>query len=251
MRERVLRCRPRLIELLSNSDGVDAIASEREAPPHFDAWAHLMSLPHIFGTTPKTIPAQVPYVYPDPARVEKWRNALTPLPGLKLGIGWQGDPGYVADAQRSIPLAAFAPLARLPDVSLVSLQKGPGRQQFTDLPADFSLTDLGPQLDEDGGAFTDTAAVLQSLDLVITSDTALAHLAGATGQPVWLALPHMPDWRWMRGRDSSPWYPTMRLFRQPAPGDWEGVFAAITSALAREGRANHFVGPVRPNPNCL
>ncbi len=230
----VLRCRPRLVELLSNADGIDAIVSEREDPPAFDAWAHLMSLPHILGTTPETVPAQVPYVHPDPARVEKWRKALAPLPGLKLGIGWQGDPGYAGDARRSIPLAAFTPLARLPDVSLISLQKGPGRQQFTGLPADVSLTDLGPQLDEDGGAFTDTAAVLQSLDLVITSDTALAHVAGATGRPVWLALPHMPDWRWMRGRDDSPWYPTMRLFRQPTPGDWDGVFAAIATALARE-----------------
>jgi hypothetical protein len=228
----ILRCRPRLAELLASVDGIDAIFSEQDdAPPH-DAWAHLMSLPRILGTTVETVPARIPYVHPDPARIAAWRARLDGIGGLRVGIGWQGDPGYAGDARRSIPLPAMAPLGRVPHVTLVSLQKGPGRRQLLDMDADVSVLDLGPELDEGTGAFVDTAAVLQSLDLIVTSDTALAHVAGATGRPTWLALPQIPDWRWMRGRDDSPWYPTMRLFRQTAAGDWDGVFSAAAAALS-------------------
>jgi ADP-heptose:LPS heptosyltransferase len=148
---------------------------------------------------------------------------------LRVGIAWQGSPTYVLDAFRSIPLAQFAPLAACPGVRLFGLQKGAGREQIA--AAGVPLVDLGATLDEGTGAFVDTAAVMQSLDLVITSDTAIAHLAGALGVRVWVALPHVPDWRWLLERPTSPWYPTMRLFRQPRPGDWASVFRTMAEEL--------------------
>jgi hypothetical protein len=159
---------------------------------------------------------------------------------FKIGIAWQGSSRYPADRCRSIPLTRFEPLARVPGVQLISLQKGPGSEQLRELgkaPTHFPVTGLGDRLDTDeAGAFTDTAAVLMSLDLVVSSDTAVAHLAGALGVPVWLALPWVPDWRWLLGRDDSPWYPSMRLFRQPRPGDWDAVFRRMATALAEKRR---------------
>jgi ADP-heptose:LPS heptosyltransferase len=173
------------------------------------------------------IPAHVPYIFADPQRVERWRQELAGLDGLKIGIAWQGSPGYRWDRLRSFTLAHFAPLAALPGVRLVSLQKGPGADQLA--TANFSVLNLGDRLDEDG-AFVDTAAVIDCLDLVITSDTALAHLAGALGKPVWLALSLAPEWRWLLEREDSPWYPSMRLFRQTRFGDWNGVFERVAGA---------------------
>ncbi|MEX2643291.1 MAG: tetratricopeptide repeat-containing glycosyltransferase family protein [Acetobacterales bacterium] len=239
----ILRCRPRLLDLMAGLDGADMVVSERLPAPAYDAWAHLMSLPHILGTTPATVPAATPYLHPDQARVAFWRRQLHSLKGVRIGIGWQGDPGYAADSRRSIPLPVFAALARIPGVVLVSLQKGPGRKQMLQIPPDMNLIDLGPRLDEGTGAFVDTAAVMRSLNLIVTSDTALAHVAGATGRPVWLGLPHIPDWRWMLGREDSPWYPTMRLFRQPAAEDWEAVFARMAERL----RAEIVAGNIRRN----
>jgi hypothetical protein len=130
-----------------------------------------------------------------------------------------------------MPLAQFAPLAQVPGVTLVSLQKGPGTEQLRQADERLPVTELGSHLDEEAGPFMDTAAVMGNLDLVITTDTAAAHLAGSLGVPVWVALPFAPDWRWLADRADSPWYPTMRLFRQERPGDWAGVFARIAQAL--------------------
>jgi hypothetical protein len=226
----VLECPPALIPLLSRCPGIDRLIGQGALLPAFDAHAALASLPRVLGTTADTIPAPVPYLSADPKLVRRWRSKLAALKGLKVGIAWQGNPNHPEDRRRSFPLAALAALARLPGVHLVVLQKGHGREQLP-AAADWPLTDLGERLDESGGAFTDTAAVLHILDLVVTCDSALAHLAGVLGKACWVALPHAADWRWQHDREDSPWYPSLRLFRQPRPGDWAGVFGRMADAL--------------------
>jgi hypothetical protein len=164
--------------------------------------------------------------------VTKWRRKLTHRPGFKIGIAWQGNPQYPRDRQRSVPLMHFGRLARMEGVCLIALQKGPGAEQRGDVDCPFPVIDLGSDLDTKCGAFMDTAAVMKSLDLVIAPDTAIAHLAGALGVPVWVALSYVPDWRWLLEREDSPWYPSMRLFRQTQAGDWNGVFERMALRLS-------------------
>ncbi len=190
-----------------------------------------MSLPGIFDSRPEDFAATVPYLAADPKRVAQWRQALIPFDAFNVGISWQGNPDYADDRRRSIPLAQFAPLAACSGVRLFSLQKGVGTEQLPAWSGPAPIIDWSAALDASGNALVDTAALMMSLDLVITSDTAIAHLAGALGRPVWVALPLVPDWRWMLARNDSPWYPTMRLFRQQSPNDWEGVFARMTVEL--------------------
>ena len=201
--------------------------------PDFDMQVPLLSLPGILGTTLETIPAQVPYLAADPALVATWHHDLGVQPGYKVGIAWQGSTTFPGDRFRSIPLAHFAPLAQ-PGVELISLQKGPGVEQLAALAGHFGVTDLGDHFDQQHGPFMDTAALMKNLDLVITSDTSIAHLAGALGVPVWVALSVAPDWRWLLEREDSPWYPTMRLFRQTSFDDWQPVFQRMADALARQ-----------------
>jgi hypothetical protein len=159
---------------------------------------------------------------------------LAGLAGLKVGVVWQGNPRFDWDRWRSFPLTCLAPLAAVAGVSLVSLQKGPGAEQLRDLRGRFAVADLGEELDAEGGAFVDTAAVIAGLDLVVSPDTAVAHLAGALGARAWLALPAaMVDWRWMVGREDTPWYPSMRLFRQERLGEWRAVFERMAEELRR------------------
>ena len=165
-----------------------------------------------------------------PALVARWSSRL-PGAGVRVGIAWQGNP-LAPDQGRHVPLGAFAPLSRVPGVTLISLQKGAGLEQLADLPAGMTVATLGTEFDAGPDLFVDTAAVMMKLDLVVTSDTAVAHLAGALGRPVWVALRHVPDWRWMLLRADSPWYPSARLFRQTTAGDWDGVFVRIAAALA-------------------
>jgi tetratricopeptide (TPR) repeat protein len=226
----LVECQSALIPLLTGVAGVDRLIARGETLPAFDVHFPLMSLGGLYTKNVANIPADIPYLAADAARIEHWRRELNGLPGFKIGIAWQGSRGYRWDRLRSIPLQCFAPLARRPGVTLVSLQKGPGVDQLARTMG-FDVVDLGGRLDNDGGAFLDTAAVLASLDLVVTSDTALAHLAGALGRPVWVALALAPEWRWLLDREDSPWYPTMRLFRQTSLGDWEGVFQRIAAAL--------------------
>src|SRR5262249_22161916 len=160
----------------------------------------------------------------DPGLVVHWQRELAAFSReFRIGIAWQGNPKHRRDRHRSFRLAKFAPVAWLKGVHLFSLQKGPGAEQIREVADRFPVTDLGCRLDEHTAAFMDTAAVMKNLDLVISADTAIVHLAGALGVPVWVALPSAPDWRWLLGREDSPWYPTMRLFRQASPGDWDGV----------------------------
>jgi len=181
----------------------------------------------------------VAYLAAEPERVAHWRAALDARPGFKVGIVWQGNRHSIADLGRSPPLAAFAALAAVPGVRLISLQKGEGGEQLDAMPM---VERLPGALDPGPDAFLDTAAVMQCLDLVISADTAPAHLAGALGRPVWLALKRVADWRWLLDRDDNPWYPTARLFRQERAGDWDAVFARMAEVLAKEVLAQEAEG---------
>jgi tetratricopeptide (TPR) repeat protein len=242
----MLACSKALTRLLAGFPGVDKLLEQGSPLPAFDVHAPLMSLPALFHTTPDTIPAEVPYLAPDSRLVEYWRRELAALspPGreLKVGINWQGNPKFKADRQRSVPLKHYAPLAAVEGVRLFSLQKGFGSEQLREVS--FPVVDLAARLDEASGPFMDTAAVMQCLDLIITSDTSVPHLAGALGVPVWVALPFAPHWVWLLHREDSPWYPTMRLFRQQSWADWEGVFARMAAELAKLAAAPRLTGPI-------
>jgi tetratricopeptide (TPR) repeat protein len=219
-------CPTKLMPLLSTCRGVDRVLPEgAPLPPGFDCQAPLMSLPHLCGTTLSNVPALTPYLSADPVQVERWRKELGVSPHFKIGVAWQGNPKHRFDQHRSFPLHWLRSLATLAGVELYSLQKGHGTEQLKTIR--FPITDLGSRLDETGGAFQETAAVMQALDLVITCDTALAHLAGALGVPVWMPLSIPADWRWLQDREDTPWYPTMRLFRQQQLGRWAPVFERI------------------------
>jgi tetratricopeptide (TPR) repeat protein len=228
----LVSCHQALIPLLSACSGIDRLVDQNLPMPDFDVQAPLISLPWILGV-PDKFPAKVPYLCVEGERVARWRGEIGSGTSFKIGIFWQGNPKYPADRQRSFPLSLFALLTELSGVQLFSLQKGPGTEQIAGMAVHYPVTDLGSRLDLGAGAFMDTAAAMQSLDLIIAPDTAIAHLAGALGVPVWVALQLMPDWRWLLGRDDSPWYPTMRLFRQTRLGDWDEVFARIASEVAR------------------
>jgi tetratricopeptide (TPR) repeat protein len=218
---RLLASHPDLDELL--------ILGSAAELPRLDFFLPLLSAPGALGTNASTIPCNVPYLWAEPTLTDKWRQELAGIDGFKIGIVWQGSRGYHLDRWRSIALAHFAPLSSLPGVQLISLQKGFGSEQVATV--DFPVLDLSGRLDEVAGPFMDTAAVIRNLDLVVTADTAIAHLAGALGAPVWVALQFSSEWRWMRDRDDSPWYPTMRLFRQTTFGEWPDVFERIADAV--------------------
>ena len=228
----ILSCQRALVPLLERCRHIERLVAQGDPLPPFDVHAPLVSLPRIFGTTLDNVPATAPYLDADPRLVERWREEVRALAGFKIGIAWQGSRNYRRDRARSVPLAAFVALAAVPGVRLISLQKGDGSEQLGDVAGRCAVLDLASRLDESSGAFMDTAAVMKNLDLVITSDTSIPHLAGALGVPVWVALPHICDWRWLLDRDDSPWYPTMRLFRQAVRGDWQEVFERIAAALA-------------------
>jgi tetratricopeptide (TPR) repeat protein len=229
---------PRLVALLVESGFEDCVALDGKLPA-FDVRVGMMSLPGIFEATPDTIPT-APYLAANRELVDAWRQRLADVRGFRIGIHWQGDPTFQSDRHRSIPLTSFAPLARTPGVALVSLQKGSATDQIGDVASEFDVIQFD-NLDEQLGAFMDTAAIMSNLDLVITSDTAVAHLAGGLGIPVWVALARVADWRWMIDRDDSPWYPSMRLFRQRSFGDWQELFERMAGELTRLVRdsSNH------------
>lgn len=195
----------------------------------FDHQISVMSLAHIFGTSLATIPQNVPYLRADPARVAKWKMRLGD--GFKVGIAWQGNPKYGRDRDRSIRLAEFAPLAAVKGARFISLQAYGGIGQLATPPPGMTIETLGEEIVNNPDGFREVAAVMENLDLLVMSDTGPAHLAGALGRPIWVALMEKPDWRWMRAGDVSPWYPTMRLFRQRRAGDWPQVFSDIAAAL--------------------
>jgi hypothetical protein len=189
-------------------------------------------LPLAFNTDVSTIPAKTSYLSVEAGLVERWGKRLGDQ-GFKIGVCWQGSKNKI-DLGRSIPLSQFQALSRLPDVRLISLHKGEGEAQLAHLPGGMTVESLGDDFDAGPDAFLDTAAVMKCCDLVISSDTSIAHLAGALGVRTWVPLQFVPDWRWFLDRDDSPWYPTMRLFRQQSQGDWDGVFARMADRLASE-----------------
>jgi Flp pilus assembly protein TadD len=230
----VLEVPPRLKRLFGTLSGVATLIGRGEAVPDPAVQCPLLDLPRIMG--PAAIPAAIPYLGAEPERVEVWRRRLSSglsSAGLRVGIVWQGNPAGAIDRGRSIPLDRFAPLAAVPGVRLFALQKHHGLDQLDRLPEGMVVETPGCAFDFDNGAdgFLDTAAVMMNLDLIVTSDTAAAHLAGALGRPAWVALKAVADWRWLTGRDDSPWYPTLRLFRQEASDDWAGVFDRIAREL--------------------
>jgi tetratricopeptide (TPR) repeat protein len=224
----VLEVQPPLKALLSQIAGVEVIGNG-DPIPEFDMHCPLMSLPLAFGTTIDTIPADVPYLAAPASRTERLEALLPPRQGLRIGLVWSGNATHKDDHNRSISLARLGPLLEAPGVQFVSLQKELRDADAQLLAQDARMTDLGRHF----GDFDDTAAAIDLVDLVISVDTSVAHLAGAMGKPVWVVLPFCPDWRWLLERDDNPWYPTARLFRQPAIGDWDSVIARLTEALAQ------------------
>ena len=224
-------CPPRLRRLLSSKARM-RFADWPQEGQQFDAQIAISSLPYAFGTRLETIPAAVPYLAAEPALRDMWLKRIG-AEGFKIGVVWRGNADPEADRARSMPLAALAPLAEIAGVRLISLQKGAGEEQLSKLPFPMQVETLGADFDAGADAFVDTAAAMTCLDLVVTCDTSIAHLAGALALPVWVALKSDAEWRWLTARNDSPWYPTMRLFRQSRRGVWRDVFEAMARELVK------------------
>lgn len=222
----ILDCHEPLLRLLSDINGVDQVVSTGKPLPMFDLHLPLLSLPGVLGTTLDNIPNDMPYLKADAGLIDKWRAKIN-TEKYRVGVVWAGNPRHEDDHNRSIKLSAFARLLTLPEVTFYSLQKERTDLQAIDTQEGIDLIDTGPDLTD----FADTAALIVNLDLIISVDTAVAHLAGAMGKPVWLLLPFAPDWRWMLERKDTPWYQTMRIFRQSRFGDWDGVLDDVTMTL--------------------
>ena len=232
----LLRVPGPLVRLMRSLDGI-AVVDAADPVDGFDCYCPLMSLPLAFNTSVATIPADVPYLRADPARIAAWQMRLRPVPGLRVGVVWAGNSGIVDratnsyDRRRSIPLKVFARMLAEPGFGFVPLQKDVSADGVAGALAERGLIDWTSELDD----FAATAALIEALDLVITFDIAVAHLAGALGKPVWIRNRFDACWRWVRGVVGSPWYPSARLFRQPAAGDWESVVTDVVAALRIAG----------------
>ena len=202
-------------KIIATCKYVDKVTTEPARPHQYDAQIALWSLPHLFDSTEKTIPKEIPYLYANPELCSYWNKKLAHDKNFKIGICWSGSGAF--KKIKDIPLQAFAPLAQIPGITLYSLQKGRGSEQTKEI--DFDIVDFSDEMDKEHGAFMDTAAIMKNIDLVITVDTSTAHLAGALGVPVWTYIIFAPDWRWMLKRTDTPWYPTMKLFRGRKPYD--------------------------------
>jgi tetratricopeptide (TPR) repeat protein len=223
----MLGCPKPLQPLMETVPGVAEVVTTRQDLPPFDTHAPLMSLPSIFGTTLETIPATIPYLHPRVSTSSrgKW---VEDLPEKKVGIVWAGSSAHPNDANRSLPLKFLKPLLELPGIRWHSLQVGEAAQALAHPDFAGKVVNLGSRF----GDFHDTAEAINELDLVLAVDTAVAHLAGAMGKTVWLVLPYEAEWRWMTAREDSPWYPTIRLFRQSSPGNWEELLERVARKLA-------------------
>jgi tetratricopeptide (TPR) repeat protein len=223
-------CSRKLAPLFRNTPGIARVVADDEPLPAVDLFCPLLSLPRIFETTLDSVPSQVPYVFADAERAQRWRGRLAARnAALKVGLCWATESRSRSAALRSLELEMLAPLAAIPGVEFYSLQRGSAAAQAAHAPAGMKLVDLAGELRD----FADDAALIAALDLVISSDTATAHLAGAMGRPVWTLTSFPPDWRWMLEREDSPWYPSMRLFRQRRMRDWTDVVRQVAATLER------------------
>ncbi|MCU0710914.1 MAG: tetratricopeptide repeat protein [Pirellula sp.] len=234
----IVHTQPALLALLQCCNGIDVLLpSTLPVQMPFDYHCSLIDVADVLNINSETIPATIPYLHPSDRIVEYWRSALDrtlPKSKLRIGINWQGNPDHQADMFRSFPLSALKPLANLEGALLLSLQKGAGteqRQQWQEKKLIYCLPD---DVDQTSGAFMDTAAIIKSLDYVVTSDTALAHLAGALGVKTCLVLGFTPDWRWLLSREDCPWYPSLKLFRQNKIGDWGPVIHEVCQFLSSQ-----------------
>jgi hypothetical protein len=225
--------RPRLCRLFRRCPGIAESLSRAGPFPSPDAHVSLVSLPAVLGSETTDLGEAVPYLSAEPALVEAWRERLGARVRPRIGLFWQGSPGFHDDRRRSFPLATYFPLLRRfrDRVDFYSLQKGTGEEQVADLPPDLALPHLGPTLDGGEDGFVETAAVLSQLDLLITSDSAITHLGGALGRPVWMLLGHGAEWRWGESHTTTPFYPTMKLFRRSEGEPWSAVAARVGDAL--------------------
>jgi tetratricopeptide (TPR) repeat protein len=223
----VLEVQPELTALMARLEGCAAIIARGEAPPPFDIHCPLGSLPLAFKTEPGNVPARMPYLSADDAYLAKWQKKIGALDRPRIALAWAGNPSHANDRNRSLRFGDLGPLLSMP-ASLLSIQRDVPSEDAERLAAEGRLTHVGGELEN----FSDTAAVIALCDLVISADTAVAHLAGAMGRPLWVLLPFAPDWRWTLSGATSPWYPTARLFRQSALGDWDGVIDRVGAALA-------------------
>lgn len=223
----ILEVQRPLLRLMSRMEGVEQVIAYGDPLPAFDFYCPTMSLPHMLGATLATIPNQIPYLTADPTRVERWRRRLGQLNGFKVGLAWAGNPDLVQDRQRSIALERLEVFATVPGVVLVSLQKEVAAAQIRSQTSAMVVHDWTDELED----FDETAALIEALDLVISVDTSIVHLAGALGKPVWLLNRFDTCWRWLLDRDDSPWYPTLRQFRQPRRDDWDSVLKNVREAL--------------------
>jgi hypothetical protein len=224
-----LEVAPTLQVLCAGLPGIAAVFAAGSALPPFELHCPLMSLPLAFGTELDSIPAAVPYLQAPAERRQRWVETLAPTAGPRIGVVWSGGWYHPNRRHRNIPLATFQALFDLPAGHFFVVQKQVRPEEVAQLVTFPGVTDLSAQLHD----FADTAAVVANLDLVISADTSVAHLAGALGRPTWILLPYAAEWRWLVGREDSPWYPTARLFRQPAIGDWPAVFVRLRGELAR------------------
>jgi tetratricopeptide (TPR) repeat protein len=224
----ILEVQPELQRLLTSIEAGWQVLSRGQTLPDFTWQCPMLSMPLAFATEMSTIPGQTPYIYPDPALREVWKQRLEDV-ALRIGLVWAGGRHHGFDRWRSIPLAQFAPLTKLEGATFYSLQTGEAAEQVKQSEAPVRLVDLRDEMQD----FADTAAIIANLDLVITVDTAVAHLAGALGKPVWILLTNAPDWRWFLEREDSPWYPTARLFRQSTHGNWQEVLARLERELRK------------------
>jgi Flp pilus assembly protein TadD len=222
----VVGCDPLMYRLFAGVEGIERFAVIGEPMTNFDVHCPILSLATVSKTTLATIPAQIPYLTADGDLIAKWKSRL-PADGIRVGLVWAGAPNHRRDRWRSIELKQLAELAKTSRVHWVSLQKGPAAGQAKNPPDGMTLLDWTDELED----FAQTAGLLANLDLLIAVDTAAAHLAGAMGKPAWLLLPFVPDWRWLLQRQDSPWYPTTRLFRQPAIDDWQTPIRHVAEAL--------------------
>jgi tetratricopeptide (TPR) repeat protein len=233
----IVGCHKVIKSLMQSVGNVNEVIAYGEKLPEFDVRCRLLSLPAIFETNLETIPSKAPYISADRNFSEKWRKKLqNDGPALKAGIAWAGSKEHKRDHDRSCPPELLLPLFDIDNIAFYSLQKGEAFEETKHFTAFKNFNDYTADIQD----FSDTAGIIENLDLVITVDTSVAHLAGALGKPVWTLLPFIPDWRWMLNREDSPWYPTMKLFRQPSEGDWRGIIVKLKEGLQSLGKSFSF-----------